>query len=177
MKILTFLMVALFTCFAFGHTNDYDTEYRLNNRMGAVASKAQLGTLIDKTVNLVVGKYSFATQGGATGSVNLYRNLKDTSSKVVIPSKAIIKRVWVDVLTNPTSGGSATIALTTGQTAADLLAATLYSSVTGLVDGKPDGTAAKMIKATADRTVSATIATAALTAGKFNVYIEYVLGD
>jgi hypothetical protein len=43
-----------------------------------------------------------------------------------------------------------------------------------LVAGIPVGTAATSIKMTADRTLQATIATGAITAGKFNLIIEYI---
>jgi hypothetical protein len=128
---------------------------------------------LHKTTNVVKAKYSFAVQGGAIGDVTL---VDDDGNAVVIPDNALIMQVIVDVLTAPTSGGSATVALK-AQSAADLLGATAIASITGVVAGVPVDSAATSIKLTADRTVKATIATAALTAGVFNVFIRYVLSD
>jgi hypothetical protein len=136
--------------------------------------KIQLGTqLVDKKVQVMKAKYDFAVQGGAIGSVNLV----DVDGKdAVLPNKAIIKQVIFDVITAPTSGGSATIAFT-ANSAADMKAALAIASWTGIVAGIPVGTAATSIKLTAQRTLTATIATAALTAGKINVFVEYYISD
>ena len=119
------------------------------------------------------GLYDFATLGGAIGAV-LLRDEENIA--LVLPNKAIITSVYIDVLTAITSGGSATIALG-ANTTTDLKAATLYSSYTGIVAGTPVGTAATAVKLTADRNLTATIATAALTAGKFYVMVEYIMSE
>jgi hypothetical protein len=54
----------------------------------------------------------------------------------------------------------------------DLLAATAIAGFSGITAGIPVGTAATAVKATVDSKVVATIAVAALTAGKLNVYLE-----
>jgi hypothetical protein len=118
--------------------------------------------------HLVVATYDFAKHGGAVGTVTL--------DDAVLPDNAIITQVWIDVITAPTSGGAATIALT-AQSAADLKAATAIASYTGVVAGVPVGTAATAIKLTAERIVTATIATAALTAGKLKVFVEYIQSE
>lgn len=146
------------------------------NRMNSVARKHSLGTLLQKKVNVVVGKYSFAVQGGAVGAVNLLSDLTDATSLVKIPDNAVIKQVWIDVLTPGTTSASGTMAINL-QSAGDLKGALAAASYTGIVAGVPVGVAANMIKLTAERTLTGTIATGALTAGKWNVYIEYVLGD
>lgn len=146
------------------------------NRSSSVARKHSLGTLLHKNVNVVVGKYSYAVQGGAVGSVNLLSDLTDATSLVKIPDNAVIKQVWIDVLTPGTTSASGTMAITL-QSAGDLKAALAAASYTGILAGIPVGVAANMIKLTAERTLVGTIATGALTAGKWNVYVEYVLGD
>jgi hypothetical protein len=146
------------------------------NRLNSVARKHSLGTLLQKKVNVVVGKYSFAVQGGGTGTYNLRSDLADANSLVKIPAGAVIKQVWIDVLTPGTTSASGTMALNL-QSAGDLKGALAAASYTGIVAGIPVGVAANMIKLTAERTLTATIATGALTAGRWNVYIEYVLGD
>lgn len=153
-----------------------EEEFALN-RMSGVARKYSLGTLIHKTTNLAVGKYSFAVQGGAVGNINLLSDLNDTNSTVTIPDNAVIKNVWVDVLTTPIGGTGASVKIELVNDA-DLVASTSVASFTGLLLGIPDhATAADWIKLSADKTLKLEAVSAALTAGKFNVYVEYVLGD
>lgn len=108
--------------------------------------------------------YDVVSHGGAVGNISL--DLK-------LPDNAIVYDGLIDVIEAPTSGGSATVAVTI-EGAADLLAATAISAVTGQLDTVPDGTAANAVKLTADRMLTVTVATATLTAGKFHIYL-YVL--
>ena len=121
-------------------------------------------------IQVLIAQYDFAVQGGAIGTVNL---LGLDGKPVVVPQSAIIVDSLIDVLTPCTTSASGTIALT-AQTAGDIKAALAAASYTGLVAGIPVGTAATSIKMTADRTLQATIATGAITAGKFNLIIEYI---
>jgi hypothetical protein len=107
--------------------------------------------------------YNFATDGGAVSTIEL---------PVTVPSGAIVYGGLIDVDTAPTSGGSATIALGLN-TNTDLLAATAIASVTGRVAIVPVFTAASAVKTTADRKLKLTIAVAALTAAKFDIYLNY----
>lgn len=169
-KFILSLLVLPVLAFA---TISAEQEFALN-RMNGTAQKYNLGTNLAKTHGLVVGKYSYAIQGGSSAAdISLLRDLKDTSSTVVIPSGAIIKQVWFDVLTAPSGGSLAFKAQTTG----DLKASLAAGSWTGIVAGIPVGTAATMIKMTADRTVKMTVGSGTLTQGKINAYIEYDLGD
>jgi hypothetical protein len=140
----------------------------------------QLGSGIKSGDELILRKkhvlralYDFSVSGGAVGAISL---LDENGKAAVIPNKAIITDSMIDVITAPTSGGSATIALG-ANTTTDLKAATAIASYTGIVAGVPVGTAATAVKTTADRTVTATIAVAALTAGKFYVMVEYILSE
>lgn len=119
----------------------------------------------DGVVGIAKATYDFDKHGGAIGDISL---------ELVLPNGAIIYDGVVDVLTAPTSGGSATVALKL-QSSADLLGATAIASVTGLLNLIPASAVASAFKLTADRTLKVTIATAALTAGKFNVYVQYFL--
>lgn len=117
----------------------------------------------------IVARYDFAVHGGAVSSIGM---------RVRIPSGSIICNTLLDVITAPTSGGSATIAVTS-EGAGDIVAATSIASApwstTGRKVGIPDfATATDAVKTTAERELTVTIATAALTAGKFDVYIFYV---
>ena len=118
------------------------------------------------------GVYDFAVDGGAVGS------------KIIghIPDNATITRAWYEVLTAPTSGGSATIGLgVQTDDATGILAATAYNNAifnTGYHDAVPDGTAANFTtKSTAYRPVNFVIGAADLTAGKVKVWWEYVISQ
>lgn len=152
-----------------------NAEHKLNQASAQAMVETQLGTtLFREQIHTLKATYDFAKQGGAVSAIQL---LGPDGKAAVLPKGAIVRDCLIDVLTAPTSGGGATIALGTGQAATDLKAATAIGSYTGLVTCVPVGTAATAIKLTADRTPTATIATAALTAGKINVLIHYELSD
>lgn len=112
-------------------------------------------------------QYSFDDLGGAVGDIGL---------GVSLPDNAVITNVVIDVIDTLTSGGLATVAIK-AQTAADLYAATAFGSITGIKQGIPNNVVANMIKTTATREITATVAVAALTGGKFNVFVEYLVSD
>lgn len=115
------------------------------------------------------GRYNFATDGGAVGDIDL-------TSQAQIPANAIILGGFVEVDTVPTSGGSATVAVKV-EGAADIVAAAAISgapwSTTGRKSVVPVFTGATTVKTTAARKIQATVATAALTAGAFDVVLFY----
>ena len=129
------------------------------------------GTLGRGRVSVAVGRYDFAVDGGTVGDITLRGD--------TIPSGAIITDVLIRVDTVLTSGGAATVALK-AESAADLNAADAISgapwSTTGAKRGDLTATTAPVLT-TAARAIVATVATAALTAGKFRVFVTYhVLG-
>jgi hypothetical protein len=131
-----------------------------------------LGEQFKLAKTVVRGTYDFSVNGGAVSTISM---LDQASSVIVLPNKAIITQVYIDIVTAMTSaGGTGTIALT-ANSSGDLKAAVDADTLSGIVAGIPVGTAATMVKCTADRTLSVAIATEALTAGKFNVFVEYVL--
>ena len=137
--------------------------------MGIIEGTHKAGVgLAGGAPKLAVGLYSFATDGGAVGDITLRGD--------TIPSGAIITDVLIHVDTALTSGGAATVALK-AEGAADLNAADAISgapwSTTGAKRGDFDADAAP-IKTTAARSIVATVGTAALTAGKFSVYVTYL---
>lgn len=133
----------------------------------------KVGDNLDEKVGVLVGYYDFAKQAGAVGVVNLLKDLNDPASTLVLPSGAIIKQVAVQILTAFTStGGTGTIALT-ANSSGDLLAAVDADTLSGISSGIPTGSAANMVALTAERTLKLAIATAAITAGKCAVYVEY----
>jgi hypothetical protein len=123
---------------------------------------------IKDSVQTARAHYDFAVDGGAVGDIALRGEQ--------IPSGAIITDVLINVETVLTSGGAATVALK-AESAADLNIADAISgapwSTAGAKRGDLDADTAP-VKTTADRTITATVATAALTAGKFSVLVTFV---
>lgn len=114
------------------------------------------------------GLYDFATDGGAMGDITLRGDS--------IPSGAIITDALLHIDTALTSGGAATVAIKT-EGAADINNADAVSGAPWSTTGakRADFTATTApIKTTAARNIVATVATAALTAGKFSAVVEYV---
>jgi hypothetical protein len=121
---------------------------------------------------LVRGKYDFAVDGGAVSTIAI-------TSGLPIPSGSVIVGGYVDVTTQLTSGGAATIACQV-EAANDILTAVAVASWTvgrfNVLPAEASGalTASTYRKTTADRNISIVIATAALTAGVFNVVLKVV---
>ena len=120
--------------------------------------------------------YDFSVLGGATGSIPL------TQINGPIPNNFVIQNAFIDVITGLTGGAGATGALTTGQGAGDLVVATLaagapWSTVGSKVTIALLGTIATWIKATSSRSPALVVAVNALTAGKFNLFVEGYLSS
>lgn len=128
------------------------------------------GALATGRIQVAYGLYDFAVDGGAVGTLAL-------RGDSVIPSGASILAAMIHVDTVPTSGGAATIGVSS-EGASDLRAAAAISgapwSSTGDKWGSQTFTTAP-ITTTAARTISAVIGTAALTAGKFAVAVFYIV--
>ena len=116
--------------------------------------------------------YDFDIEGGAQGDIIL--------RGTPLPSKAIVWDGVVDVIT-ALVGVGASAAVSTAQAANDLITAAAVAgapwSTTGSKAVVPVGTAAASIKLTADRAPKLVVSAADLTAGKFNLFIEYYLSD
>lgn len=176
MKIfIGFLTIALFSVVVLANITS-DEEYVLNHS-SAASQKAQLGTLINKTRNLLVAKYSYAVQGGTTASdISLITDFSKPKSYAVLPNKAIITNVWIHTVTQPASSSTSTVSVN-AVSAGDLKAAVNVTSWGPTIQGIPNGATTNFIKLSAQKTIKATVNTTPLTAGKFDVFIEYVLGD
>lgn len=115
-------------------------------------------------------EYDFAVDGGAVGTINL-RGLNGTGQ---VPNGFVVLDSVVEVLTIPTSGGAATIAVQ-ANAANDVVNAAAISGAPWSTTGRKAGipvAAASSIKMTADRNVAIVVAVAALTAGKFLVRLS-----
>lgn len=122
-------------------------------------------------VSVARGRYDFAVDGGAVGTVDLTKTAQ-------IPPNAVILGGFVEVDTAVTSGGSGTLAINV-ESAGDMVAAAAVSGAPWSTSGRksiiPVFTGATSVKTTVARKIQATIATAALTAGALDVVLTYIV--
>lgn len=166
----------------------YDVLVGLNTALGLSNAGAT-----DGLGALKVARATYDVSGGDSGTTTAH------GLGVTIPDNAVVVAAWYDVITTFTDGASdtATIALHL-QSAGDLKAAISVAAAGDVWDAGEHGLlpgnfaldgnaltaiqmaaakAASFIKLTADRQLTATVAVAALTAGKMNVFVAYVVGD
>lgn len=127
---------------------------------------------------IIRATYDFAEYGGAVSVIGL---------GVTLPDNAIVTRAWYEVLTtchSPTTPDAATISISIPTDDVDGILAAIAISAganpwdAGLHEAIQDGTAANYsTKTTAAREISIEIAVEALDAGKFIVFLEYVVSD
>lgn len=129
------------------------------------AYKNQLGYVLREAHGVAVGVWDYARTGGAAG---------DHAVGIDLPAKAIVKKVFFDVVTTPV-GVSSTIAFKVSG-AGDLKTATATGTWTGMVDGALDGAVANFIKLSTAKSVYATIASA-YSAGKIKVFVSYSVSE
>ena len=130
-------------------------------------SKVKLGDAVSQQGALVI-EYDVARDGGAVGSI---------SSKATLPMGAIITKSYLDIVTAFVSaGGTGTIAVSSAASD-DVLAPVDADTLSGQVDGLQDGAAANMLKMTVDTIPTVDGGTEALTAGKANIYLEWVQSE
>ena len=184
MKIFL-LLFALLAMPVMADTPTPDFGFLFNNMPGQpLAKKYQLGTKMREMHNQIECIYDFATSGGAVGTLVLKST--DLVTPCGVPGKAVIMNAWINSTTTMTSGSSATVALETHGGSANILAATGKASFTSsaILQGIPVWSdVTKAIKVGAGTvtapliTIDAVIGTAALTAGRFRVILQYALGD
>lgn len=127
------------------------------------------GTSAVKTAQAV---YDFAVEGGAVGTITLQAAPGDVHGNT-IPAGAVITGGYIDVETAATSGGVPAVSLT-AESASDVASGlALAGLTTGRKDIIPDSTGSTAVKTTVARSLTMTIATAALTAGKWRVVLFY----
>lgn len=115
--------------------------------------------------------YDFSVLGGSTGSIPL------TQINGPIPNNFIVQNAFIDVISGLTGGAGSTGALTTGQGAGDLVIATIVAGAPWSTTGSKVtiplfGTIATWVKTSAERSPALVVAVNAVTAGKFNLWIE-----
>lgn len=169
-----FLSVCVHPAFAGSAASESNAKFELNRASQNMLARHKVGDrLTDNVMRVARGSYSFAKQGGGPATVNL---LDPYGQPVVLPKGAIIWDCVIDVQTAGTTSASGTMAINL-QSAGDIKAALAAASYTGRVACLVLGTAASALKLTADRTLQATIATGALTNGKWDVDLFYTTGN
>ena len=132
----------------------------------------ELGALQEKTK---VFLYDFGVLGGGAGA----KTLTDSDGNAAtLPDNALVSKITIDVVTPLASSGSATVALgvvTDG--ASNFKGATAFDNGAYVAATQVPFLPAVGKKLTGARSVIATIATAALTAGKFFLYVSYYEGN
>lgn len=129
-------------------------------------------------VKTLVAEYDFAVDGGTVGSKTL-RGIAGNGNS--IPAGSTVVGGYLEVLTAFTSASTntGTVALTL-EGAGDLVVGTAQPvsgaplSTTGRKDILPDSTGDTSVRTTVARSVVATVAIAAITAGKLRVHLRYV---
>ena len=125
--------------------------------------------------NLRVARFTFDTAVGTNAAIGAH------GTGVTIPNNAIVVGGFFEVNTAFTTSASGTLAIHVNA-ANDIQTATIVSSAPFSTTGRkaitpkantPESTS---IKCTADREITCTVATGALTAGKLTGYLYYVEG-
>lgn len=120
--------------------------------------------------------YDFAIHDGAIGSIVLGQ------PDGPLPDNFIIQNAFIEVITPLDSAGAATAALTTGEDAGDLVAATAFDAAPWESAGLKTtpilpATLATWLKLTEERAPALVVAVAALTEGAFALYVEGTEGS
>lgn len=150
-------------------------------RLGPGYSRVPAGqpasSSIGRSHYLAYAKYDFSVDGGAVATITPKQNS-------TIPNNAIITQVVINIITTLTgTTGNVSFGLSAGSTAgvAAFLAATARASLAtdtvwqGVPVQQATGAQTSYIKMTADGTITMTISTNALTAGKCEVFVDYLL--
>ena len=168
-------------------------EFQIKNKSSITRTK-RIGTVVRELAVATFDTAGTDSSGAANTTVAAH------GLGIYIPTKAIITNAWVDVVTTFADGASdnATIALKVESTG-DLTAAIAISDASNVWDAGLHGClpgshaeatvagdtaildaarkACSYIKTTAVRELVATVAVHALTAGKLNLFVEYVITD
>lgn len=113
--------------------------------------------------------YDVAVDGGTVAAHALSESL---------PANAIVSQVWFQIITQFVDAGSGTVALSCAGANDLFSAADITGDAAGVITaGVPVGTAATMFDVGSTCVVTATVATAAQSAGKMVIFIEYVVTD
>lgn len=178
-----FILVGLSALFLVGTAQanvSQDVRYQLNRWFGAQGAKVPLGDVVNANKGLVVGRFNYTLKGGGTtGDVFLVNDLNNPLDYASLPNNAIITNAFINVITAPSSTNTGTTVAVKVQGLNDILSALSYTAwgTGSYKQGVPTGATTTFIKLTAKRFLKAQLGVSGLSAGKFDVFIEYVLGN
>jgi hypothetical protein len=162
------------------------TASTLTTGAGGVPVITLTGGALASNVYWVVGSTATINSGSAgvfQGNIIAQTSITDTmggtvNGSLVALTGAVTLSAASTLNATPLGAnpGSATVALKV-QTAADLKAASGISTFTGIMGGVPVGLPATSFALSADRELKLTVGGEALTAGKFDVFVEYWFGN
>jgi hypothetical protein len=176
MKFLVFLVTLVICIRVMALPPIGDVEKSLN--LGSNSPINQLGTqLVSNKIQMLKCYWSFARQGGAISTISL-QSVDGADCK--LPDNAIVVKVWIDTVTALTGASvptEATVSVSTGKATADLWYGLTAGNYSGVMDTLAGWSAASAIKMTAVSTPSIEVTKSALTGGRINVFISYIISD
>lgn len=173
--LITMLTISAFSFGAAALTSA--SAYKINRKDKVNRDTAAGTKLYDAQQFGAKGQWSYAVSGGAANSdISL---LDHEGLPVTLPANAIITNCLIDVATQPTSSTNSGSLAFSSSAVADLKAAAFVASYTtsARIACIPTGTTGTMIKTSSELTLKMRIGSEALTAGKVNVWVEYVLSE
>lgn len=174
MKNLIFAMLVL-TAQAFAVVSS-SGAYQLD-RAGAVERKYSLGSNLREAQTFgLKGQWSVESQGGSASTSYAFKN-EWLSEDITLPQGAIIKECFFDVVQSVTSATSSGKFSLDANSTGDLKTAAFANTYSGRVACIPTGAIGSAIKLTAERTLQLTVGSEALSAGKVNLFLQYVLSE
>lgn len=118
--------------------------------------------------------YDFSVDGGAVSTIDLSAK----ANKEPLPDKAFVKNAYAQVVTACTSGGAATVSFGNSSDVNVYSNNTTIAVAALTANSAHDGAVAFFVASAANlRDVTMTIGTAALTAGKIVLVVEYFLSS
>lgn len=141
------------------------------SKFNATSPFEGIGTAINQNKNLIKCVYDFAVSGGAAGAILLP---DEQGNPCVVPVGGRVVRNYILPVTTPVGSGYMTYSIIAGGDLKAALAATSFTAGTG-IEGVLTGSSTLMLGATtsASSQVYVTLS-GTLTAGKVNMYVEYV---
>lgn len=164
-----------------GQVPTSDMTFTFDRLSGVPAArKYSLGTVLSEAHSQAVCSYNFDTLGGDVSTITL----KDTDgvNSCVLPGNAIILNAFLDVTEDLAGTGTPQVALQMNGNSEDLRAAGNASSITSaapiqLIPDWANLSDAIKLGDSSTYAVELVVTSAALTAGKFRVFLNYALGE
>ncbi len=148
------------------------------NRSSTLNRKYHVGTALANGPFGVKGTWDYAVSGGAASST-IYL-LDNESQRITLPTGAVVTNCLVDVVTAPTSDGASANLAFHMQSNGEVVKAATHKSVfttTLPIVCTQTGSVSNMLKLASETSLTVRIASEAMTAGKINVWLQYVLSN